>query len=142
MGLVMVKVKLTNYSDIVDARAGRIPESAVRSVEVEALADTGAINMAIPEEVAEKLGAPVRRTRRVTLADGRSMEVRDVGPLDIELLGRGMAGDVIVLPRGTRPLLGALPMEYLDLVVVPTTGEVITNPEHPDGALIPLLAAS
>jgi hypothetical protein len=76
------------------------------------------------------------------VADGRSLVVHDIGPLDIEVLGRGMTGDVIVLPRGTRPLLGVLPLEYLDLVVVPSTGEVITNPEHPDGAVIPLLAAS
>jgi clan AA aspartic protease len=142
MGLVMTKVKLTNLFDLEAARNGQIPPEAVRSVEIDALADTGAINVAIPEDVAEKLGARVVRTRRVTVADGRSLVVHDVGPVDIEVLGRGMTGDVIVLPRGARALLGVLPMEYLDLVVVPSTGEVITNPEHPDGAVIPLLAAS
>jgi clan AA aspartic protease len=142
MGLIMNKVKLTNFLDLEALRNGQISADAVRSVEVEALVDTGAINMVIPEDIAEKLGARVLRTRRVTVADGRSLVVHDVGPIDIEVLGRGMTGDVIVLPRGTRPLLGALPLEYLDLVVVPSTGEVITNPEHPDGAVIPLLAAS
>jgi clan AA aspartic protease len=142
MGLTMTKVKLTNFLDLEALRNGQISADAVRSVEVEALVDTGAINMVIPEDIAEKLGARVLRTRRVTVADGRSLVVHDVGPIDIEVLGRGMTGDVIVLPRGTRPLLGVLPLEYLDLVVVPSTGEVITNPEHPDGAVIPLLAAS
>jgi hypothetical protein len=96
----------------------------------------------VRQDIAEKLGAGVVRSRRVTVADGRSLLVHDGGPLDIEVLGRGMTGDAIVLPRGTRPLLGALPLEYLDLVVIPSTGEFVTNPEHPDGAVIPLLAAS
>jgi clan AA aspartic protease len=141
MGFVMTKVRLTNSWDLDRARRGEVPFAQVRSVEIEALVDTGAINMAIPEDIAEKLGASVRRARRVRIADGRSLEVFDVGPLDIELLGPGMTGEAIVLPRGTTPLLGALPLEYLDLVVVPSTGEVITNPAHPDGAIIPLLQA-
>jgi clan AA aspartic protease len=141
MGLVMTKVTLTNFSDLDRAKRGEIPVDQVRSVEIEALVDTGAINLAIPEEVAERLGASIQRTRRVRFGDGRSREVYDVGPLDIELLGRGMTGDAIVLPRGTTPLLGALPLEYLDLVVVPSTGEVITNPAHPNGAIIPMLRA-
>jgi hypothetical protein len=62
--------------------------------------------------------------------------------LEVEVLGRGTFADAIMLPRGTRPLLGALQMEQLDLVVVPRTGEVIGNPEHPDGPLIPILLAS
>jgi hypothetical protein len=44
-----------------------------------------------------------------------------------------MTGDAMVLPRGRQVLLGAIPLEYLDLVVVPKTGEIITNPAHPDG---------
>ena len=138
MGLTMTRVKLSNSFDLEQARLGTIAPKDVRSVEIDALVDTGAINLAIPEDVAERLGARALRKRRVRVADGRSLEVHDVGPLDIELLGRGMTGDAIVLPRGPTPLLGALPLEYLDLVVKPATGEVTTNPDHPDGALIPM----
>jgi hypothetical protein len=56
-----------------------------------------------------------------------------VGPIEIEVLGRSMTGDAMVLPRGTQTLLGAIPLEQLDLVVVPKTGDVIPNPAHPDG---------
>lgn len=142
MGLVMTKIKLTNQTDLLAARNGQLPFDAVRSVEVEALADTGAIELCIPEEIAELLGVPVMRTRRVTVADGRKLEVTLVGPLEIEVLGRDTFAEAIVLPRGTRPLLGALQMEQMDLVVIPRTGEVIGNPEHPDGPIIPLLLAS
>jgi clan AA aspartic protease len=138
----MTKIKLTNALDLQAATNGKLPADSVRSIEVEALADTGAIELCIPEEIAEHLGVPVTRTRRVTVADGRKLEVTVVGYLEVEILGRGTLAEAIVLPRGTRPLLGALQMEQLDLVVVPRTGEVIGNPEHPDGPLIPILLAS
>jgi len=142
MGLVMTKIKLSNYIEFHAAKNGLLPPDAVRSIEVDALADTGAIELCIPEELVEVLGVTVMRHRRVTVADGRKLEVAIVGPLEVEVLGRGTFADAIVLPRGTRPLLGALQMEQLDLVVVPRTGEVIGNPAHPDGPLIPILLAS
>ena len=139
MGLIMTKVRLTNFTDAEAAEAGLIPRSRVRSVEIEALADSGAINLAIPEDVAEKLGIRTLRTRTVKVADGRSIVVREAGALNIEVLGREMTGETIVLPRGATPLLGAVQLEMLDLVLVPSSGEVITNPAHPDGPIIPLL---
>jgi clan AA aspartic protease len=142
MGLVMTTIKLTNSFDLARAVTGTLAPEAVRSVELEALADTGAIELCIPEEIAEFLAAPFKRHRSVTVADGRRLIVTVVGPIEIEVLGRSTSGDAIVLPRGTRPLLGAVQMEQLDLVVVPRTGEVIGNPEHPDGPLIPILLAS
>jgi hypothetical protein len=98
--------------------------------------------MAIPEDLAKKLGASVVRTDTVRVADGRRLTVDYVGPLWIEVLGRSMTGDAIVLPRGTTPLLGAVQLEMMDLVVVPSSGEVITNPAHPDGPIIPMLSAA
>jgi clan AA aspartic protease len=142
MGLVMTKVKITSWDDKVLAERGLIPWESVRHVEIDALADTGAIAMAIPAEVAESLGAGVVRKDSVRVADGRSIPVDYVGPLWIEVLGRTMTGDAIVLPRGTTPLLGAVQLEMMDLVVVPSTGEVITNPAHPDGPIIPMLSAA
>jgi clan AA aspartic protease len=138
----MTKVKLTNSVDMQLAERGVIPPDTVRSVELEALADTGAIAMAIPEDVAAKLGAPVVRHATVRVADGRSLAIVYVGPLEIEVLGRGMTGDAIVLPGGTTPRLGAVQLEMMDLVVVPSSGEVITNPAHPDGPIVPLLSAA
>jgi clan AA aspartic protease len=141
MGLVMVKVRITNATDR-QMPADAIPGGHIRSVELDALADTGAIAMAIPEDIAEMLGAPVVRHHTVRVADGRVLPIVYVGPLWIELLDRSMTGDAIVLPRGTTPLLGAVQLEMMDLVVVPSTGEVITNPAHPDGPIIPMLSAA
>jgi clan AA aspartic protease len=141
MGLVMAKIKLTNIRDIMRSEEGIITPAGVRTLEIDALADTGAIALAIPEEVAEALGVPIIGHDRVRVADGRSLDVAIVGELRVEILGRLMTTDALVLPRGTRPLLGAVQLEMLDLVVVPKTGEVITNPAHPDGPTLPLYAA-
>src|SRR5215510_6174826 len=92
MGLVMTKVRITNVYDRRDAATGRIPASQIRSIELEALADTGAISMAIPEDLAEMLGAPVVRKDIVRVADGRVLPIEYVGPLWIEVLGRSMTG--------------------------------------------------
>jgi clan AA aspartic protease len=135
MGLVMTKIRLTNFEDV------RKQQGTARSIEIEALVDTGAINLAIPEEVAEALGVPVVRRRRIRVADGRSFEADVVAGLQVEILGREVTAEAIVLPRGATALLGAVQLELLDLVVVPSTGEVVPNPAHPDGPILPLLQA-
>lgn len=139
MGLVMVTIKLINFEDVRDVERGLISEGAVRTLEIEALADTGAIELAIPEDTVEALGLPIIRHRRLTVADGRKVVLPIAGMVTVEVLGRGVTSEAIVLPKGSRALLGAVQLEMLDLVVVPRTGEVITNPAHPDGPELPLL---
>ncbi len=138
MGLVMIKVVLSNFHDVQAERQGAKSKDQVRSVELEALADTGAINLAIPADVAVTLGVPVIRRSRVRVADGRSIDVEVVWPLHVELMGREVTAEAIVLPAGARPLLGAVQLEMMDLVVVPKSGEVIPNPENPDGPVLRL----
>jgi clan AA aspartic protease len=141
VGLTVVKIRLSNLRDLHRAEEGTIPLESVRTLEIDALADTGAIALAVPEEVADALGARIISHDRVRVADGRSLEVPIIGGLRVEILGRVMTTDALVLPRGTRPLLGAIQLEFLDLVVVPKTGEVITNPAHPEGPTLPLYSA-
>ena len=140
MGLVMVKIKLINFEDLRDVARGVLAERAVRTLEIEALADTGAVELAIPEDVVEALGFPVIRHNRYTVADGRAVVLPIAGMVAVEVLGRRVTGEAIVLPRGSRALLGAVQLELMDLVVVPRTGEVIANPAHPDGPELPLLS--
>lgn len=133
----MVKVKLLNFEDVLGVERGTVSQ-VVRTVEIEALADTGAINLALPEDVVAALGAPIIRRDRLTLADGRITEFPVAGMLAVEVLGRRVTAEAIVLPLRSRALLGAVQLEMMDLVVVPGSGEVITNPAHPDGPVLPL----
>ncbi|NMC71723.1 MAG: clan AA aspartic protease [Myxococcales bacterium] len=142
MGKVMTKVKLTNQDDEALVRRGLLPADQVRTVEVEALVDTGATMLVLPADVCRKLGlTPVER-RRVRYADGRVREVPRVKNVGIEILGRDMVGSALVEAEGTTPLIGQIPLEELDLVVHPGTGDLMPDPDSPDAPLLDLLRAS
>ena len=138
----MAKIKLKNYLDVAAAKARRIPKRQIRQVEAEALVDTGAMMLVVPQQIADALGCPVREHRRVTLADGRRRTVPLIDGLLIEVLGRQMSLEALVMPRGTIVLLGQIPLEGLDLVVRPRTRDVMPNPAHPDGPIMDIFAAA
>ena len=138
----MTKLKLTNDADLMNARAGQLPQERVRSVEIEALVDTGATTLVLPQDVVTRLGLAVRGTRRVRYADGHVAEVPWVGGLLIEILGRETTCDALVEPAGTTPLIGQIPLEGLDLLVDPKSREVKVNPASPDAPLLDLLAVA
>ena len=131
MGRVMASVKLTNQTDLENAEGGLIPAAAVRSLEIEALVDTGTTQLMIPENVRAALGLPVQGTREVRYADGRVASVPWVG-VRIEIFGRAMICDALVEAAGMEPLLGQIPLEGLDLLVDPKTREIRVNPRSPN----------
>ena len=142
MGKVMTKVKLTNQEDEMLARRGLLPPDEVRTLEIEALVDTGATMLVLPADVCRKLGLTEVDRRRVRYADGRVREVPRVTNVGIEILGRDMVGSALVEAEGTTPLIGQLPLEELDLVVNPGTGDLMPDPDSPDAPLLDLLLAS
>ena len=100
-------------------------------VEVEALADTGATFLCLPPEIAEALQLePVADRKEAVFADGRRQWVSYVGPVEARFKGRVAFGGALV--TGDQVLLGAIPMEDMDLVVLPRSREVDVNPESPD----------
>jgi clan AA aspartic protease len=142
MGRVATKLNLINLVDLQKAREGSLAPSAVRAREVEALVDTGATMLAIPADAAEALGLPLERLENVRLADGTIRQVPLVTCLRIEILGRSMACDALVLPVGSTPLIGQIPLEALDLIVDPKSREARVNPASPDAPTLDLLRAS
>jgi clan AA aspartic protease len=142
MGKVMTKIRLTNSADLENRDAGVLAPEQVRTLEFEALVDTGATTLAIPQDVADALGLVERRKRRVRLADGTIAEFPVVLNLVVEILGRDTVCEAFVLPAGTTALLGQIPLEALDLVVDPSSHEVRVNPASPDAPLLDLLRAS
>ncbi|HEY5792031.1 MAG TPA: clan AA aspartic protease [Chthoniobacterales bacterium] len=108
----------------------RIPE--LQPVEVEALADTGSVHLCIPEHVRLQLRLEERDRKEVTLADGSKRLIPYVGPIEVCFKNRIGFGGAIV--RGDQVLLGAIPMEDMDLVVHPKTRSIDVNPENPNFA--------
>lgn len=99
-------------------------------IEVQALADTGAMHLCIPEHVAIQLELTEHEQREVTLADGSKKLMPYVGPVEVRFGNRRCFVGAMVL--GDEVLLGAIPMEDLDLVVRPMTREVLVNPASPN----------
>jgi len=117
MGLVHTEIKLDN------------PMGGASAVNTQALVDTGALHLCIPESVSRQLNLAAERVRRVTFADGRSVEAPYVGPIRVEVAGRTCFVGAMVF--GEEVLLGAIPMEDLDLVVDPARQQVV--PRDPRG---------
>jgi clan AA aspartic protease len=138
----MAKIKLENAVDLASARTGLLRPDQVRSLEMEGLVDTGATLLVIPEEAAAFLGLPTVGTRPIRLADGRIRSFPVVGDLRIEILGRDMSTDAVVMPIGTTILIGQVVLETLDLVVDTKSRDVLVNPAHPDGPLAEALSAA
>ncbi len=119
MGLVNGKVSLKNP---------RLPELA--PVDVVALADSGAVHLCIPEHVQIQLKLEAIDNKEVTLADGSKKLVPYVGPIELRFKNRvGFAGALVM---GDQVLLGAIPMEDMDLVIVPKTRTLDVNPDSPN----------
>ena len=106
----------------------RRPE--LESLAVEALADTGAVHLCIPEHVWHQLGLEKLEDREITLADGSHHVVPYVGPVQINFKNRtGFTGALVL---GDQVLFGVIPMEDMDLVVIPGTRTLDVNPASPN----------
>ena len=68
--------------------------------------------------------------REVTTADGVRHLCAYVGPIEVHFGNRGCYTGALVL--GDEILLGAVPMEDMDLVVSPATRSVTVNPASPN----------
>ena len=119
MSLVQTEITLKNSNDVMAVRSGYIKESEIRQITVQALVDTGAWTLVINEAVREKLGLDVVGVEPGTLADGTKAEYNLAGPLEVRWKNRRTTCEALVLPNGEDVLLGAIPLEAMDLTVNP-----------------------
>ena len=108
-------------------RNPRYPE--LTPIETQALADTGAVHLCVPEHVALQLRLEEYDRKEVVIADGPRRVAPYMGPLEVRCKNRVALGGALVF--GDQVLLGAIPMEDMDLVVVPRSRRVDVNPESP-----------
>ena len=109
-------------------RNPRLPRLA--AVKVDALADSGAVHLCIPEKVRARLKLEAIDEKIVTLADGSEKTVPYVGPIELHFKNRvGFTGALVM---GDQVLVGAIPMEDMDLVVIPRTRTLDVNPKSPN----------
>ncbi len=106
MGLIIVQMTLANP---------RRPE--ISPLSTDALVDTGAVYLVIPEHIRLQLQLDEQGKKEVTLADGSRRLTPYVGPIETRFKNRVAYVGAVVM--GDEVLLGAIPMEDMDLVLLP-----------------------
>jgi len=125
MGTVYAEITLKNTLDAAQVRAGHLKEQDLRSATVTALVDTGAMMMTITEELYKTLGLSKVGERIVRTANGQRIACTVTEPVDIHWKDRSSSQRAIVVPGAETVLLGAIPLEEMDLMVNPVTQELV-----------------
>ncbi|MBI5526233.1 MAG: clan AA aspartic protease [Deltaproteobacteria bacterium] len=119
MGFVYANIQLSN------------PKIAsLKAISVKALVDTGAMTICIPEHIAVQLKLKEIEKREITTADETSHLVSYVGPIQINFENRTCFSGALVI--GKSVLMGAVPMEDMDLVIAPSGRTITVNPQSPN----------
>lgn len=105
---------------------------SLKPIETPALADTGALFLCLPDHVAAQLQLMETSKKEITTADGRRQLCPYVGPVHVRFENRECYVGAVVL--GDEVLLGAVPMEDMDLVIIPSERRVAVNPQNPNFA--------
>jgi len=125
MGMIQTEIRLRNATDESKAREGLIREQEIRSITVTAVVDTGAASLVISEELREKLGLCIVEERSVKLADGRRTACKLTEAVEVHWKDRHWPCAAVVIPNAETVLLGAIPLEGMDLMINPKTQELV-----------------
>ena len=131
MGLVYAEIDLISVDDMVLQRRGYLDKDKIKQVKVKALVDSGAYMLSINETVRAQLDLPFIEKQFGTLADETLIEVDIVGPVEIRFENRSTTVRAVVLPGNYEILLGAIPMEDMDVLIDPKQQKLLVNPKHP-----------
>jgi clan AA aspartic protease len=138
MGLIYAEIELINAEDIGLARKSYIDQDEIKKISIDMLVDTGAYNLCINEEIQTQLQLPFIEKRSAYTADNRLIEMDVVGPVIVKFKNRTTSCLAMVLPGNSEPLLGAIPLEDMDVLIHPLRQELIVNPDHPYQAVMTL----
>lgn len=131
MGITHSNIELINLKDRMLAEDNHIPQDKIRKMTISMMVDSGALMLAINENIKSQLGLVAKDKQFFTLADGQLIEMEIVGGIEVRFKNRWCTTDAVVLKGDTEPLFGALPMEAMDLVIHPTSQSLDVNPKHP-----------
>lgn len=65
------------------------------------------------------------------MANDQIAEYDVVGPVELHFKNRRTMCNAMVLPGDNEVLLGAIPLEDMDVLIHPQRQELIVNPDHP-----------
>jgi len=125
MGLVHAEIILKNAGDVINVRRGYIKEDEIRQTTVTAMVDTGAATLVINEAIRLQLGLALEDTYEAELADGSAQTYGLTESVQIQWKNRKAACQAVVVPNSNDVLLGAIPLEAMDLIINPSKQELI-----------------
>ena len=131
MGLTYAEIILASGTDYGLYKSGRLSEEKVKQVAVKALVDSGAYMLVINEAIKRQLDLSVYERREIILADGTIAECDIVGPVDVFFKTRATTCRAIVFPGDCEALLGAIPIEDMDVLIDLKNNELVLQPERP-----------
>lgn len=134
MGFVYAEIELINSGDIELARRNIIGQEEIKRIYVNMLVDSGAYNLCINESIQAQLELPFIEKRKAEMANGSIEEFDVVGPVEVRFKNRSTTCRAMVLNGSCEALLGAIPLEDMDVIIHPQRQELIVNPEHPNFA--------
>jgi len=140
MGYVYADIELTNEDDLAFQRRGWAAEAEIRRVTTRALVDTGAYDLILNKEIQERLQLPVLGKRTIKLADETLLDVDIVGPVEVRFEDRKTTVRALLLPDTEEVLLGAIPLEGLDVIIDPLRERLLVNPSETTNAKIKQVA--
>ena len=132
LGYVYAEIDLTNEDHVVLHRHGMLPENQVKKITCRALVDSGAWDLVINEEIQKQLDLPVIERRAVEMADETVLIVDVVGPIEVRFENKRTIVDAVIMPGTSGVLLGAYPMEGLDVMIDPKRERLLVNPPWPN----------
>jgi len=124
MGIVQAEITLKNTIDVGAYERGFIKESEIRQTVENAIVDTGAITLVINEQLRKQLGLRIVGTKQATLANNAKETVKIAQAVDVHWKNRFMTCQPWVVNNG-KTLLGAIPLENMDLIVDPSGEQIV-----------------
>jgi hypothetical protein len=117
MGTVYDEITLKNVGDITRAEEGLIKESEIRQTTIQVVADTGADTLVINETVRKALGLRIKGKRVAYLANGDGDTCSITEAVEVHWKNRSMTCQPWLMPDAPEVLLGAIPLEDMDITV-------------------------
>jgi len=142
MGYVYAEIQLTNEDDLAFHRRGWAAENEIRRVTTKALVDSAAYDLIINKETQDQLQLPVLGKRAIRLADETIIEVDIVGPVEVRFETRATTVRALVIPDTEEVLLGAIPLEGLDVIIDPLRERLLVNPPEITNAMVKQVSLS
>ncbi len=135
MRFTHANIKLINTIHVALVNKGYKNAEEAKSLDVNILVDSGAIDLCINEEIKMQLELDLIEITTARLADGSLIEVEIVGPVTVKFLNRQTTVNAIVLLGNAEPLLGVIPIEGMDVIIDPIDQMLKLPPSRPNKAV-------